>query len=319
MATRTKDRRGSRRALQARLVIVTGLSGAGKSHAIRALEDLGYFCVDNLPTLLIPTMAGFATRAGSEIEKVAIVVDVREGAFLSDFARVYRRVRRMPGLDAVLIFLEASDAALLRRFSETRRPHPLAHDRPVLDGIRDERRRLARIRAMADEILDTSSLTVYDLRDVFAAHSRGGGAPGRPLQATIVSFGFKHGIPVEADLLFDVRFLPNPFFQPRLRPLTGRDRRVAAFMRAHPLTQETIRRIASLLQFLVPHYADEGKSYLTIGIGCTGGQHRSVFIAEALRRALGPVGGVRFHVRHRDLASAGEPGAAGRRRQGAQT
>jgi len=300
-------------------VVLTGLSGAGKSQAIRALEDLGYFCVDNLPTQLIPTMAALATRPGSEIQQVAIVVDVRERAFLDEFPRVFRGIRRTKGLDALLIFLEARDAALVRRFSETRRPHPLAHDRPVLEGIREERRLLARIRAMADEILDTSSLSVYDLRDAFASLSRGGAAR-RPLQVSLVSFGFKHGLPVEADLVFDVRFLANPFFQARLRPLTGLDRRVAAFMTKHPATQETTSRIASLLQYLIPHYADEGKSYLTIGIGCTGGQHRSVYVAEALRRALGSVQGVRLHVRHRDLAPAADPDAAARRRrQGAHT
>lgn len=319
-ARRAAARPAPARRARARFVVLTGLSGAGKSQAIRALEDLGYFCVDNLPTQLIPTMAALATRPGSEIQQVAIVVDVRERAFLDEFPRIFLGIRRTTGLDALLIFLEARDAALVRRFSETRRPHPLAHDRPVLEGIREERRLLARIRGMADEILDTSSLSVYDLRDAFASLSRGGGAARRPLQVSLVSFGFKHGLPVESDLVFDVRFLPNPFFQARLRPLTGLDRRVAAFMTKHPATQETTSRIASLLQYLIPHYADEGKSYLTIGIGCTGGQHRSVYVAEALRRALGTVQGVRLHVRHRDLAPTAEPDAAApRRRQGAHT
>jgi RNase adapter protein RapZ len=297
------------RASQARLVVLTGLSGAGKSQAIRALEDLGYFCVDNLPTQLIPTMAALVSRTGSDIEQVAIVVDVREGSFLLEFPRVYRRVRRMPGLRPLLIFLEATDAALVRRFSETRRPHPLAHNRPVLEGIHEERRRLKPIRAMADQIVDTSSLTVYDLRDAFMAMARGT-TRSRPLQVSIVSFGFKHGIPVESDLVFDVRFLPNPHFQPRLRPLTGRDRAVRAFMARHPATKETVNRLASLLQFLIPQYADEGKSYLTIGVGCTGGQHRSVYVAEQLRRAVGTIEGVRLHVRHRDISQGGEAVAA---------
>ena len=305
----------ARRAAQARFVVLTGLSGAGKSQAIRALEDLGYFCVDNLPTMLIPTMADLAVRAGSGLEKVAIVVDVREGAFLSQFPRVFRRIKRLPGLKPVLIFLEARDAALVRRFSETRRPHPLAKDRPVLEGIREERRSLKVIRGLADEIVDTSDLTVYDLRDAFMAVARGQ-ARAQALQVTLVSFGFKHGIPVESDLLFDVRFLPNPHFIPRLRALSGRDRAVVAFMTRHPAARETIARLAALLTFLIPQYADEGKTYLTVGIGCTGGQHRSVYVAERLRQALGPIAGVRLHVRHRDMAPGGEAAAGGRRRGG---
>ena len=308
----------AQRAAQARFVVLTGLSGAGKSQAIRALEDLGYFCVDNLPTMMIPTMAELASRAGSGLEKVAIVVDVREGSFLSQFAKAFRRVRRMPGLKPMLIFLEARDATLVRRFSETRRPHPLAKDRPVLDGIREERRALRAIRAMADEIVDTSDLTVYDLRDAFMAVARGT-ARERPLQITFVSFGFKRGIPVESDLVFDVRFLPNPHFFPRLRPLSGRDRAVKAFMKRHPATQATVDRLVALLQFLIPQYADEGKTYLTVGIGCTGGQHRSVYVAEQLRRELGSISGVRLHVRHRDMAPGGEAAAARQRGRGVLT
>jgi len=307
----------ARRGAQARFVVLTGLSGAGKSQAIRALEDLGYFCIDNLPTMLIPTMAELARRAGSGLEQVAIVVDVREGAFLSEFPRVFRRIRRMPGLKTTLIFLEARDAALVRRFSETRRPHPLAKDRPVLDGIREERRALRPIRAMADEIIDTSDLTVYDLRDAFMAAARGT-VRARPMQVTLVSSGFKHSLPVESDLVFDVRFLPNPHFFPRLRALSGRDRAVMAFMKRQPATHETIDRLAALLKFLIPHYADEGKTYLTIGIGCTGGQHRSVYVAEQLRRGLGHIAGVQLHVRHRDMAPGGEA-AARRRGQGVRT
>ncbi|MFO7694766.1 MAG: RNase adapter RapZ [Vicinamibacterales bacterium] len=307
----------ARRTAQARFVVLTGLSGAGKSQAIRALEDLGYFCVENLPSTLIPTMAELASRAESGLEKVALVVDVRERAFLSQFPRVFRRIRRMPGLKPILIFLEARDAALVRRFSETRRPHPLAKDRPVLEGIHEERRSLKAIRALSDEIVDTSDLTVSDLREAFSAVARGG-VRARPLQVTLVSFGFKHGIPVESDLVFDVRFLPNPHFIPRLRARSGRDRAVAAFMRRHPATRETVDRLADLLRFLVPHYADEGKTYLTVGIGCTGGQHRSVYVAEQLRRTLGSLAGVQLHVRHRDMAPGGDA-RAGRREQGGRT
>jgi UPF0042 nucleotide-binding protein len=302
--TASSKRSVAARASRARFVVLTGLSGAGKSQVIRAMEDLGYFCVDNLPTMLIPTMADLASRAGSALEKVAIVVDVREGSFLSEFPRVFRKIRRARGLKPLLIFLEARDDILVRRFSETRRPHPLAHDRPILEGIHEERRRLKSIRAMADEIVDTSSLTVHDLRAVFMAVSRGT-RQARRLQVTLVSFGYKYGIPVESDLVFDMRFLPNPHFVPRLRALTGRDRLVVGFMTRHPATRETVERVASLLQFLIPQYADEGKSYLTIGIGCTGGRHRSVYIAEELRRALGSIADVRLHVRHRDVAHSG--------------
>jgi UPF0042 nucleotide-binding protein len=286
---------------QARFVVITGLSGAGKSQAIRAMEDLGYFCVDNLPTMLIPTMARLATRAGSDLEKVAIVVDVREGAFLSEFPRIYDRVRRIRALRPLLIFLEAGDASLVRRFSETRRPHPLAHNRPVLEGIQEERRRLKAIRALADEIVDTSTLTVHELRESFLSIARGTRHAVR-MQVNFLSFGFKHGLPLEADLVFDVRFLPNPHFVPRLRPLSGRDQPVVAYMEKHPATLDTVSRLAALLQFLIPKYADEGKTYLTVAVGCTGGQHRSVYIAEQLRRSIGAVEGIRLHVRHRDAA-----------------
>lgn len=301
MPQRVTRKMGSR-AARARFVVLTGLSGAGKSQAIRALEDLGYFCVDNLPMSLMPTLAALATRAGSELEKVAIVVDVREASFVSEFPALWRRLRRMKGLTPALIFLEASDAALVRRFSETRRPHPLAHDRPVREGIIEERASLAKIRALADEVVDTSVLTVHQLRDAFMALSRTG-PRARRLQVTFLSFGFKHGVPLEADLVFDVRYLPNPHFEPRLRELTGRDAPVIEFMEKHPVSAESVARLTALLQFLIPNYADEGKSYLTVAVGCTGGQHRSVYIAEALKTALASVKGTRLHVRHRDIAA----------------
>jgi RNase adapter protein RapZ len=210
-------------------IVLTGLSGSGKSQAIRALEDLGYFCVDNLPTTLIPTLAKLSLRGGGDIEKVAIVVDVREGGFLSSFPKVFRRLGKMPRLNPVLIFLEASHATLVRRFSETRRPHPLAPDRSVTEGIRDERSRLNVIRELADEIVDTSDMTVHELRQFFMNLARVRGARAR-LVVTLLSFGYKHGVPVDADLVFDVRCLPNPHFVPALRRRTGRDRAVVQFM-----------------------------------------------------------------------------------------
>jgi RNase adapter protein RapZ len=281
-------------------VVITGLSGAGKSHAIRALEDLGYFCVDNLPTMLIPTLAELARRTESELKRVAIVVDVREGTFLSRFPKVLRKLRSMRSLHPALIFFEASETALVRRFSETRRPHPLAHDRPVVDGIREERERLAPIRKLADRIVDTTNLTVHELRETLVSISRGHAARGRVL-VTLVSFGFKHGVPAESDLVFDVRCLPNPHFVPELRMKTGRDRQVVRFMNSHKATGAFVERISDFLHFAIPQYVSEGKSYLTVAIGCTGGRHRSVMVAETLRRRLADVEGVRLRVRHRDI------------------
>jgi UPF0042 nucleotide-binding protein len=282
-------------------IVLTGLSGSGKSQAIRALEDLGYFCVDNLPTTLIPTLAKLTLRGG-DIEKVAIVVDVREGNFLSSFPKIYRQLRKIRGLHAMLIFLEASNSTLVRRFSETRRPHPLAPGRSASEGIRDERARMATIRGMADAIVDTSDMTVHELRQFFMGLARD--RTRARLVVTVLSFGFKHGVPVDADLMFDVRCLPNPHFVPTLRRRTGRDRAVVRFIEKDAGTREFIERLESYLQFVLPHYISEGKSYLTVAIGCTGGRHRSVMIAERLRRALTSVAGAQIRVRHRDIGNA---------------
>jgi UPF0042 nucleotide-binding protein len=286
--------RGSRR-----FVILTGLSGSGKTHAIRALEDLGYFCVDNLPTLMIPTMAELAARDESGLGKVAIVVDVRERGFLKEFPRVYKKLKATPGVEPRLIFLEASHSALVRRFSETRRPHPMARGRSVPDGIQEERQRMNVIRGLADLILDTSNLTVHELRDNLMRMSRDKAGPAE-MVVNLVSFGFKHGVPVDADLVFDVRCLPNPHFVEGLRQLTGRDAAVVRYMRRQPASREFIERLTSFLRFALPHYVLEGKSYLTVAIGCTGGRHRSVMIAEALEKGLKKVKGVRIRVKHRD-------------------
>jgi UPF0042 nucleotide-binding protein len=283
--------------------VLTGLSGSGKSQAIRALEDLGYFCVDNIPTTLIPTLAGLVRREG--ISRVAIVVDIREKNFLAEFPKTYRRLRGVKGLNPALIFLEATHAALVRRFSETRRPHPLAPGSSASEGIRAERRQMDGIRAMADHIIDTSDLTVHQLRQAFKtfAFAPGDARSGSTRMAVnLVSFGYKHGIPMDADLVFDVRFLPNPHFVPRLRPKTGRDRAVIEFMTESPATGDLLKRLNELLTFLVPQYIAEGKTYLTIAIGCTGGRHRSVMIAESLRRTLTGTSSVRVRVHHRDIA-----------------
>jgi RNase adapter protein RapZ len=282
-----------------RFVIVTGLSGSGKTHAVRALEDLGYFCVDNLPTQLIPTLAELAGRDDANLDKVAIVVDVREGGFLKQFPRVYQKLKTIPGVEPRLIFLEASHDALVRRFSETRRPHPLAPDRSVAEGIAEEREKMNAIRSLADLIVDTSNLTVHELRDSFMRMSRDKTTRAE-MVVNLVSFGFKNGVPMDADLVFDVRCLPNPHFVDGLRELTGRDPAVVRYMRRHAATKDFLDRLGSFLTFALPHYVQEGKSYLTVAIGCTGGRHRSVMIAEALKRSLTRVGGVRVRVKHRD-------------------
>jgi UPF0042 nucleotide-binding protein len=297
---RSGDRRKEKRADPSQpFIVLTGLSGSGKSQAIRALEDLGYFCVDNLPTTLIPTLANLTIRG--DLERVAIVVDVREGNFLSSFPKIFSRVRKTMRLNPVLIFLEASNATLLRRFSETRRPHPLAPDRSAREGIRDERARMTPIRQMADAIVDTSDMTVHELRQFFMGLSRN--RSRARLVVTVLSFGYKHGVPVDADLVFDVRCLPNPHFVPALRRRTGRDRAVVAYMESDASTREFIERLEEYLRYVLPRYVAEGKSYLTIAIGCTGGRHRSVMIAERLKRALADTAGARLRVRHRDIGS----------------
>ena len=298
-STRKKTRSRLPTRAATRFMVVTGLSGSGKTHAIHALEDLGYFCVDNLPTQLIPTFAELCTRGEAHLERVAIVADVRERGFLSQFPPVFRKLRGLHGVEAKLIFLEANRSALVRRFSETRRPHPLAPDRSVAEGIDEERKKMLAIRGMADVIVDTSNLTVHELRDVFGRMTRDESTRA-DMVVNLLSFGFKHGAPTEADLVFDVRCLPNPHFVDRLRHLSGRDTKVVRFMKQHKVTQEFINRLTEFLKFALPHYVSEGKSYLTIAIGCTGGQHRSVMVAEALKRTLEHTPGVRLRVKHRD-------------------
>jgi len=295
-------RRAARTAIKSRFVVLTGLSGSGKSQAIRALEDLGYFCVDNLPVTLLPMLAQLTLRAGTEISRAAVVVDVREGKMLKEFPVIYRKLERIRNLHPVLIFLEASEAALVRRFSETPRPHPLAPDRSAIEGIREERTAMTPIHRMADHIVNTSEMTVHELRQTFTGVATGT-APGAQLVVTILSFGFKHGIPVDSDLLFDVRFLPNPHFVPALRPHTGRDQAVVKYLERSDATREFLEHTLNLLKFLVPQYAREGKAYLTIGIGCTGGRHRSVAIAEALKKGLAGTPAVQLRVKHRDIAN----------------
>ena len=282
----------------ARFVVLTGLSGAGKSQAIHALEDLGYFCVDNLPTSLIPTLAERSELDPAGIKRTAVVADMRDPTFLEEFPKVLRGLRRRKSLGAVVIFLDASDEALVRRFSETRRPHPLAADQAVIEGILKERQALEKVRQLSDKVFDTSELTVHEFRRTFMDLSRVGA--DKQLTITVLSFGYKHGVPLEADLLFDVRFLPNPHFVPALRPLTGRDRVVQDYIDQAEATGVFLDKATDLLRFLIPQYASEGKSYLTVAIGCTGGRHRSVMVAERIRRRLARIDGVRLRLKHRD-------------------
>ena len=263
-------------------VVLTGVSGAGKSVAIKCLEDMGFFCVDNLPTTLIPTFADLVAR--SQHTRVALGVDVRAGEYLTHLIDAIAALRARDHRVEVL-FLEAGDEALVRRYRETRRRHPLAGEGQVLDGIRAERRALADLREIADRIVDTSALNVHQLKEQLVALY---GSPGTRtgLAAALISFGFKHGIPIDADLVFDVRFLPNPHFVPELRPLDGRDARVSEFIVKHEESRELLRRLQHLLDFLLPAYQREGKAYLTIAVGCTGGRHRSVSMVEELRRSL---------------------------------
>jgi UPF0042 nucleotide-binding protein len=278
------------------LVIITGMSGSGKASALKAFEDLGYYCVDNLPVDLIPRFAELALQSG-EIPRTALVVDVREGAQLERLPAMLKSIKRM--IPTRVIFLEATDASLLRRFSETRRPHPLGTDTPVRASLRAERRHLRSIRALADLVIDTSKFNVHELRAHLTDRFKHQSGSHQTILVSCVSFGYKHGVPDDADLVFDVRFLPNPHFVPEFRPLTGRHPRVAKYIRSFPQTQEFINRISDLLVYLLPHYVREGKSYLTISFGCTGGQHRSVMIAEDVGKRLRKAG-YKVKVVHRD-------------------
>jgi UPF0042 nucleotide-binding protein len=277
------------------LVLLTGLSGSGKGSVLNTFEDLGFYCVDNLPVALIPKFSELYVEGG-EIERAALLVDAREGEQIDKLPGIYRQlVNEHP---ATLVFIEASDEALMRRFSETRRPHPLGRGGSIAEGIREERRRMAPIRRLADVVIDTTKFNVHELRQSIIDRFQNPGR--RPLLVSVVSFGFRYGIPADADLVFDVRFLPNPHFVPRLRPFSGKDPRVARYIRSFPQTGEFLRRIESLLLYVIPHYIQEGKSYLTVALGCTGGRHRSVALAEIIKRAIKKKG-YSAKVVHRDL------------------
>ncbi len=285
------------------LVIITGLSGSGKGSALKIFEDTGFYAVDNLPVDLIPTFAELCNHS-PEISRAALVVDIREGQALERFPAIFRRLRRQAR--ALLIFLEADDAVLQRRFSETRRPHPLGRTARVRESIERERKTLLPIRKLADITIDTSHFNIHELRREILSRFEGGPREHNPL-ITVSSFGFKHGVPADSDLLFDVRFLPNPHYVPGCRQLTGQDEKVVQYVSSFPQTGEFIARISDLLVYLIPHYAREGKSYLTISFGCTGGRHRSVMIAEAVTVKL-TAAGCTVKVHHRDIHLDDQPG-----------
>jgi UPF0042 nucleotide-binding protein len=281
----------------AKVLVITGQSGAGKTHVLRALEDSGWFCVDNLPSALFPPFLELIGRA-PELRHSALGVDIRGRDFLERFPRVWRALKERAA-SAYLLFVEAQEKVLLRRFSETRRPHPLAVNQPVLESIREEGAALQPIRRLADGVLDTSDWNVHELRERIRERWDLRQRP-RTLVATVTSFGFRNGVPPEADLVFDVRFLKNPNFVPALKKLSGRDAAVARYLRRQKDTLAFLRHARAFLEFLLPRYIQEGKSYLTIAVGCTGGRHRSVWVAEALARGLRQRE-VSVMLRHRDL------------------
>jgi len=278
------------------LVIITGLSGSGKGTVLKAFEDLGYYSVDNLPIGLIPKFAELAKNAPN-IRRAALVVDIREGASIDQLPALLKRIRRQA--PARLLFLEADDAVLIRRFSETRRPHPLGTGQSVAESIHLERERMAPIRRLSDPIINTSQFNVHELRETIHQAFRGAKIEPNVL-VQVTSFGYRHGVPPDSDLVFDVRFLPNPNYIPAFKNLSGKHPGVARYIRSFPQTIEFIDRISELLIYLIPHYLREGKSYLTISFGCTGGHHRSVLIASEIRKRLGAAG-FRVKETHRDV------------------
>ena len=278
------------------LVILTGLSGSGKASALKAFEDLGYYAVDNLPVELLPRFAELVAQS-TEITRAALVVDVREGQRLERFPALLKELRKQ--LDTTVVYLEASKEVLLRRFSETRRPHPLGREEMVGPAIQTERKLLDPVRNVADILIDTSRFNVHELR-AYIQNQFKRESDGKGLLVSSISFGYKNGVPLEADLVFDVRFLPNPHFIPEFRNLTGRHPKVIGYVGRFPQTQEFLNRVTDLLLFLLPYYIQEGKSYLTVAFGCTGGQHRSVMIAEEIKKRLGKQG-YRVKTAHRDM------------------
>lgn len=278
------------------LVILTGLSGSGKSTVLRAFEDLGYYCVDNLPVELIPIFAELHAAGQGDFVRAALLVDAREGLQLEKLPPLLKLLKKDHPIS--LVFIEANDDALLRRYSETRRPHPLGKNFSVRESLSHERALMEPIRKLADVVIDTTQFNVHELRNFIT--SRFQNPDKSPMLVSVVSFGYRYGVPTDADLVFDVRFLPNPHFVPRLRPFTGKDPKVRRYIRSFPQTNEFLRRMEGLLVYLIPHYIREGKSYLTIAFGCTGGKHRSVMMSESIQKSL-EKRGYSTKVVHRDI------------------
>ena len=288
---KTNARRDARQ-----LVILTGLSGSGKSTVLKAFEDMGFYCVDNLPVELIPIFAELHSAGEGDFARAALLVDAREGMQLEKLPGLLKHLRKDHPI--TLVFIDASDDALLRRYSETRRPHPLGKALPVRESLRHERTIMEPIRKLADVVIDSTQFNVHELRQFVTERFKN--PHTRPMLVSFVSFGYKYGVPSDSDLVFDVRFLPNPHFVPALRRFTGKSPKVRKYIRSFPQTAEFLRRIEGLLTYLIPHYIREGKSYLTISIGCTGGKHRSVMLAEDIKKAL-ERRGFSTKVTHRDL------------------
>jgi UPF0042 nucleotide-binding protein len=278
------------------LVILTGLSGSGKSTVLKAFEDMGFYCVDNLPVDLIPIFAELHSAGDGDFARAALLVDAREGTQLEKLPMLLKHLRRDHPI--ALVFIDAAEDSLLRRYSETRRPHPLGKDVSVRESLREERHLMEPIRKLADVVIDTSQFNVHELRHFVTERFKN--PDKRPMLVSVVSFGYRFGVPTDADLVFDVRFLPNPHFVPGLRRFTGKDPKVRRYIRSFPQTGEFLKRIEGLLAYLIPHYIREGKSYLTIAIGCTGGKHRSVMLGEAIKKAL-ETHSYSAKVTHRDI------------------
>jgi len=280
------------------LVIITGMSGSGKGTVLKTFEDLGFFCIDNLPVSLIPKLVEGIQTTGDEVEHAVLVIDIRAGEKLGDLEHIIRKLRQS-AFHLFVLYLEAEDSVLVRRFSETRRPHPLTGEKSLRDAIQTERTLLASLREFADVTLDTSGYTVHEIKALvmerFRKHSQ---TP--TLNIHLLSFGYKKGVPLEADLMFDARFLPNPHFVPRLKVFSGKDKRIVKYLQSFPETAEFIRRVGNLLKYLIPKYVKEGKRYLTVAVGCTGGRHRSVYVVEELAKLLSNKK-QSIQVQHRDI------------------
>jgi len=285
-----------KRMLEDRFLIITGLSGSGKTSVSRFLEDFGYYCLDNLPTKLIPSFVDLWKRREVEIEKVALTVDIREAGFVTEFPKVLRRIRQ--DIHPRVIFLDASDESLIKRFSESRRPHPIKDSGSIRESVVLERKQLAEIKNLSDEVINTTDTHINDLKKILSRRfSRQSTAK---MQVMVVSFGYKYGLPMDSDLVFDTRFLPNPFYVDELRQKTGKNAKVRAYVMEAPETKRFVKEMFRFVDYMMPNFVEEGKSYVTVAVGCTGGKHRSVALAETLGEHLKGTN-YKIQVNHRDI------------------